>query len=213
MVSGIALVYGTVLHSSMAQYIPYVGVGTAVWSLIGTALGDAPNTLSGNAQYLTQSRMPISLFAFRSAARTLMLFGYRAVVIILAFLIVGHLPGMMGFLSIAGLAIIMASAIFIAIIFGILGARYRDLGPLINSFVPFMFLMTPVFWQPERLADYQWVVMLNPFFHYLQIVRGPLIGSPHLLLHFIAAATMTALLAVAAVALMRIVGRRIVFWL
>jgi ABC-type polysaccharide/polyol phosphate export permease len=38
--------------------------------------------------------------------------------------------------------------------------------------------MSPVFWKPDRLKDYQAFLDLNPFYHLLEAVRAPLLGTP-----------------------------------
>jgi ABC-type polysaccharide/polyol phosphate export permease len=37
------------------------------------------------------------------------------------------------------------------------------------------FFLTPVIWKPQMLGRNQWAADWNPFYHFLEVVRGPLI--------------------------------------
>jgi ABC-type polysaccharide/polyol phosphate export permease len=43
-----------------------------------------------------------------------------------------------------------------------------------------MFYITPIIWPADLLRSRQlsWVVDFNPFYHFLEIVRAPLLGNP-----------------------------------
>ena len=39
------------------------------------------------------------------------------------------------------------------------------------------FFLTPIIWKPELLADRVAFVLVNPFFHFVELVRAPLLGQ------------------------------------
>ena len=75
-----------------------------------------------------------------------------------------------------GLFIVFINSILFTTNIGMISARYRDIDPLIKSLMPPMLLLTPVLWKPEMLGDYSSFVYLNPFTHFVGIVRNDLIG-------------------------------------
>jgi lipopolysaccharide transport system permease protein len=50
---------------------------------------------------------------------------------------------------------------------------------LLRGFLPQMmfalFLITPIFWQPERLAGHPWLILGNPVYHFIEVARAPLL--------------------------------------
>jgi ABC-2 type transport system permease protein/lipopolysaccharide transport system permease protein len=58
-----------------------------------------------------------------------------------------------------------------------MSARFRDIPQLINSVVQIVFFVTPIMWKPELLRNRTYIAEFNPFYHLIEIVRGPLLGS------------------------------------
>jgi ABC-type polysaccharide/polyol phosphate export permease len=59
----------------------------------------------------------------------------------------------------------------------LLTTRWRTLIHLVPVVVPVLFLFTPIVWMTKNLGDHQWIADLSPFFHYVQMVRAPLMGE------------------------------------
>jgi ABC-2 type transport system permease protein len=69
---------------------------------------------------------------------------------------------------------------------GVISTRFRDFPQLVGSIIQLMFYLTPIVWPIEQLhpgsarASVSWVlplVYVNPFYHFVQILRAPLIGQ------------------------------------
>jgi ABC-type polysaccharide/polyol phosphate export permease len=61
---------------------------------------------------------------------------------------------------------------------GIVSARFRDIPQIVVSIMQFAIFMTPVFWQTSRFGPNHVFLNFNPFYHMLDAVRGPLLGTP-----------------------------------
>ena len=92
------------------------------------------------------------------------------------------------FLAIPGFALLAANAVWASLLFGIVSTRFRDLPQLVGALVQLMFYMTPIVWPMDQLtADTGSrhalahivlpILKLNPFYHFVQVVRGPLLGQ------------------------------------
>lgn len=76
---------------------------------------------------------------------------------------------------------------WVTMLLGIISTRYRDLPQLIGSLIQLMFYMTPIVWSNESLYSngqraqlaetLRPIVHMNPFYHFVQILRSPLIGQ------------------------------------
>jgi lipopolysaccharide transport system permease protein len=65
-------------------------------------------------------------------------------------------------------------------VLGIISARFRDMPPIISSVTTIGFFVTPVMWSPDLIGNNELAHLLlglNPFYHWLQIVRLPILGQ------------------------------------
>lgn len=95
--------------------------------------------------------------------------------------------GWYSFSAIPAFLLLALNACWVTLLVGIISTRYRDIPQLINSLIQLLFYMTPIVWPIDQLygtggrADLaKWVVPivhLNPFYHFVQILRAPLIGQ------------------------------------
>jgi lipopolysaccharide transport system permease protein len=60
---------------------------------------------------------------------------------------------------------------------GTICLRYRDLAQVVAVATQMTFLVTPIFWKVQILADQQWLATCNPIFHLLEICRAPMLGK------------------------------------
>jgi homopolymeric O-antigen transport system permease protein len=104
-------------------------------------------------------------------------------------------------------------SVFLSITVAICCARYRDLPPVIASLLQVMFFLTPILWQPGALRSYAWVVNVNPLFHWIEVIRRPLLGhSPDAASYGWTAASIV-LLALLALWLLGRQRDRIAYWM
>jgi len=76
-----------------------------------------------------------------------------------------------------GLLLFCANAVWVVLLLGIACVRYRDIQQLVTTLLQVSMFVTPVFWQPAQLGgDLQFVVQFNPLYHFIEIVRAPLLG-------------------------------------
>src|SRR5699024_12822633 len=83
------------------------------------------------------------------------------------------------------LSILFINAVLVALLYGIVETRFRNVAPLLESLVQLAFSMSPIVWTAQTLTDQGGAVAeraalakLNPLYHYLEIVRGPMINVP-----------------------------------
>jgi ABC-2 type transport system permease protein/lipopolysaccharide transport system permease protein len=77
---------------------------------------------------------------------------------------------------IPALAVVIVNGLWVGILLGMVSARFRDIPPIVGSFVTVAFFATPVFWHPQTLGVERWVVDVNPLFAALDVIRAPLLG-------------------------------------
>jgi lipopolysaccharide transport system permease protein len=76
-----------------------------------------------------------------------------------------------------GLLLFCVNAVWVVLLLGLACVRYRDIQQLVTTLLQVSMFVTPVFWQPAQLGgDLQFVVQFNPLYHFIEIVRAPLLG-------------------------------------
>ena len=97
----------------------------------------------------------------------------------LVLLFFGKSLSLLSVLLIPALILVMLCLSAIVLVFGIVCARYRDLTQIVASIMQVSFYLTPIIWLPSMVPSRAGVNLLelNPFFHFLELLRNPLLGT------------------------------------
>lgn len=174
----LSFVYAGLFNLDLQTYIPYVATSFIVWSLISTLLLEGCHTFIQVEGVIKQARLPFFLHVFRVVWRNLIIFAHNIAIYLFVILWFGLWPGWVGLLAIPALAVLTLNAIWIALLFGLISARFRDIPQITAIIVQMMFLLTPIVWKKEILPQHaSFVPTVNPFYHYLEIMRAPMLGE------------------------------------
>ncbi len=206
--------YGHLFHMDLHTYFPYLAAGMLTWNLISLLIVDGTNTFTEAEQFLRQMKLPYSVFVLRVIMRSLIIFAHNVLVIVPLYFVLHIQLSSACLMIIPGLILLSLNAFFFGIVLAIIGARYRDLGQLITSLLQVCFFLTPVMWSPTILpVKYHLLLDFNPFTHFVEILRAPLISTMPSLLSVEVVIGMTCVGILLAAALLTRVRHRIVYWL
>ena len=180
MVVALGLLYSTLFTLPLGEYLPYLAVGLIVWGLVSQTVTDACECLISAEGIIRQLPLPYTVHALRCVFRNAAIAAHSLPLIVVVFAVFGHLPGPEALLSFVGLTLVGANAFALAIVLGMVCARFRDIPPIVGSMLQLAFFMSPVLWKPELLGDRRVWLPLNPFYTLMETVRGPLVegGAP-----------------------------------
>jgi lipopolysaccharide transport system permease protein len=102
------------------------------------------------------------------------------IILPLVFLVFMKFPGWALVAFIPGLLLLIVNLSWAIWLLGTATTRYRDVGPIVSSLSIVAFYLTPVMWYPSLIGDNSvahFLLGLNPFYHWLQLVRLPLLGT------------------------------------
>lgn len=117
--------------------------------------------------------------------------------------------------SLIGLILLIINGVWYSIVFGILGVRFRDISEIISAMMGALFFLTPILWMPETagrggiLGPY---LTYNPFYHYMEIVRAPLLGNPIEMFSWIVVLSITVLGIIVAFIFNRMFSKQLATW-
>jgi lipopolysaccharide transport system permease protein len=173
-------VFGQIFEAEIQSYIPFLAVSIILWGLIATTINEGCMTFISSEAMIKQLNFPHVMHVFRTVFRNLYTSAHNVVLIPLVFLVFMKAPGASLFLLVPGLIILTLNLGWVVLLLGIVSARFRDMPPIISSVTTIGFFVTPVMWSSDLLGDNQLAHLLlglNPFYHWLQIVRLPILGQ------------------------------------
>lgn len=200
---GLGLLYSQLFSANIPTFLPYVTVGFIVWNFMLGCLIEGTETFIGNEGLIKHLPAPLTVYALRLVWRLTLMFAHNLlvyVVIVVIFWSELTTPGYeiapggdpqpgIGWgilLAIPAFILLAFNGGWVSILFGIISTRYRDIPPVITSLVNLLFFMTPIVWTTDILTNKfggggsDWKILiaeLNPLYHYVQILRSPLIGN------------------------------------
>ncbi len=200
---GLGLLYSQLFGNQIQTFLPYITVGFIVWNFMSGCLLEGTETFIRNEGLIKHLPAPLTVYALRTVWRLTLMFAHNLLVyfVVLAIfwsdLTVRYQitpgsdiwePGINWsiLLAIPAFVVLAFNGGWVAILFGIISTRYRDIPPVINSLVQLIFFMTPIVWSTDLLTSGRFgdggssralVAELNPLYHYVQILRAPLVGN------------------------------------
>lgn len=209
--------YSKLFRLELAEHLPYVTLGLIVWNLINAAILEGADVFVANEGLIKQLPTPLSVHVYRLVWRQLILFGHNIIIYVVIAIIYPKPWSWADLAVLPAMALIVLNCVWVALCFGILATRYRDIGPLLASLVQLLFFMTPIIWNDKTLQQQNaqgWakIVELNPLLHYLDIVRAPLLGDQQALRHWVVVIVLTVIGWVFAAVAMRQYRARVPYW-
>jgi ABC-2 type transport system permease protein len=209
--------YSKLFHLQLSEHLPYVTLGLIIWGLISASILEGAEVFVANEGLIKQLPTALSVHVYRLVWRQTLLFAHNIVIYVIIAMIYPKPWSWADLSVIPALALIMLNCIWTSLVFGIVGTRFRDIGPLLNSVVQLLFFMTPIIWNDQTLARQgagRWgtIIELNPLLHYLDIVRAPLLGAQQELRHWIVVIVLTVIGWILAALAMRQYRSRVPYW-
>ena len=177
MVVALGILYAELFNTPIHDFLPFLCVGLLVWNMMSSFLIEGGTLFTGAESYIKQIRLPYSVYVYRSSWSKLIIFGHNFIIYFGVLLYFGIWPGAVALLAIPGLLLVLVNGAAATLCIGMMSARFRDVPQLINSVVQIVFFVTPIMWKPELLHSRAYIAEFNPFYHLMEFVRAPLLGS------------------------------------
>jgi len=179
-IAAIGVVFGTIFGTPMQIFLPYLASGLIMWGLVAGILNDGNQAFIAAEGMIKQLPLPIIVYIVRIVWRNIIVSAHNIVILPIVILIVGGSTSWAILLWPLGVLLAVIALSGLALVFGIVSARYRDLPQIVSAALTVAFYVTPVIWIRESIGDNELVTALvtfNPLNHILQVGRLPLIGQ------------------------------------
>jgi len=185
------LLYSQLFQQEIADFLPSLTVGLIVWGLISGCILEGADVFVANEGLMKQLPAPLSVHVYRMVWRQVLLFAHN---LIIYFVLLVIFPKPLHWTVIAAfpaLALLALNGVWIGIVAGIMSTRFRDISPILGSLVQLLFFLTPIVWSEKILlknggaqAERANLAQINPLYHYLDIIRAPMLGEDQQAYHW-----------------------------
>lgn len=215
MIATIGIVFGSLFHSSMTEFLPSLASGIILWGFISTTISEGCTSFIASDAIIRQLPIPLFVHVLRMTWRNVIILGHNLLILPIVFVAVHKPVHPILFVSIAGFALLIVNLLWVALVLGTACARFRDLSQMVGSILQVAFYLTPIVWLPQSLPANASAYLLdfNPAYHLLEIVRAPLLGHPPSAMNWAASGAMAAVGWAVALLFYGRFRRRIAYWL
>ena len=176
-VVAMGVVWSTVWHLDPKTYLPFLNSGMLAWVLLTSFTNEGCTVFTTADSLIKQLPVNFTMLICSLIWRNLLVFFHNLLVYIPVYLYAGLPLSANSFLVIPGLLLLCINGIWISMVLGLICVRYRDVQQVVGSIIQVSVFITPIFWSPEQLKGRaSFVVDYNLLYHYIAIVREPLLG-------------------------------------
>jgi ABC-type polysaccharide/polyol phosphate export permease len=161
-------------------FIPHLAIGLVTWTLVSGFVNGSTTVFQRARAQILQGGMNLLDVALVDVTTTIFHFLHQLVIVAAVFVIFELNVTLYTLVSFIGLTLLFANGIWLVVFFGIIGSRYRDLGEITQAVMRISFLATPIIWMVNddgRGGILGIFLIYNPFYHFLELVRAPLLNQ------------------------------------
>lgn len=212
-IGSLGAIGSALFNTKFFDFVPIVAAGMLGWTLFTTVINEACLVFIHSTPVIQNLRVNIIDIIMQSLWRNFIVFlhNFLAIFILLALSSANFNIHTLWFIP--SLILVFLNCFFVIIILGFLSARYRDVIPLVTTTMTMVFFITPVMWDKAMLQRYQFIIYLNPFAHFIELIRAPLLGRAPDFGHYFYATCLTIALGAISSFIYKRYSHRLVYWL
>ncbi|MGY1915466.1 galactan export ABC transporter permease subunit Wzm/RfbD [Blastococcus sp. SYSU DS0973] len=216
----LGVLYAGLFGNELSVQLPYILVGFIVWAFISGCITEGADVFISNEGLIKQLPAPLSVHVYRLVWRQMLFFAHNLIVYAVMLVVFPQPLTWRSLTAVLAFVLLAANGAWVALLFGIVTTRFRDLTPITQSIVQLMFFLTPIVWIYEDLvnspnpaiAERARLVEFNPFLHFIEIIRQPMLGQDQVLRHWIVVLVITVIGWALTLVALRRYRSRISYW-
>ena len=178
MIGVLGFLWSNLLEKPLTEFLPFFAIGYTFWQWISAIIFEATQGFIPFKPIMTQVNLPLSSYILRVNFRQLIILLHNLVVIIFILTYSENQIGVLNlFWAILGMVVLMVNLFLVSIIIQIFCTRYQDMAKVFETFIQVAFFFTPILWDPSLLKKYQFMIDFNVFYHWIELVRAPLLNA------------------------------------
>jgi ABC-2 type transport system permease protein/lipopolysaccharide transport system permease protein len=212
MIGALGLLYGQIFKIDTAEYLPFLAAGFFAWGLISNLVIEGCQAFNSSEHLIKQLSAPLSIYVYRVLWSNLLTAAHNVWIFVLVALWYSVGISWSVVLLLPALALILVNGLWVGLLLGLLSARFRDIPLIVASVMQVMFFITPIMWKPDMLPGRALLLDANPFYHFVEILRAPMLGQIPSAENWLAALSVTLVGWVVALTFYTAYRWRIAYW-
>jgi homopolymeric O-antigen transport system permease protein len=216
----LGILYSGLFDIELARLLPHVLVGFIVWSFISGCIAEGSEVFITNEGLIKHLPAPLSVHVYRLVWRQTLFFAHNMIVYLVMLLIFPQPLSWTVVYAVAAFAVLAVNGVWVALSVGIITTRFRDILPITQSVVQLMFFLTPIVWIYDELvnspnpaiAERARLAEFNPFLHFVEIIRRPLLGQDQVWRHWVVVLAITVVGWLLTLVVLRRYRSRVSYW-
>jgi ABC-2 type transport system permease protein len=216
----LGILYAGLFGNPLERQLPYILVGFIVWGFIAGCVNEGSEVFIANEGLIKHLPSPISVHVYRLVWRQTLFFAHNLIVYAVMLIVFPQPLKWTALAAIPAFALLIANGAWVALLAGIISTRFRDLTPITQSIVQLMFFLTPIVWIYDDLlnspnpaiAERARLAEFNPFLHFVEIVRAPMLGADQQVRHWVVVLAITVVGWALTLVVMRRYRARVAYW-
>lgn len=206
-------VFSTMNSVDGAFFLVWLVIGYWTWSFISAVTTDGCSIFVNAKGWISGAALPLPIYAFQSIVRETISLAFTFIAAMIVVVWFGYPKGWFAFAALAALPFFLFTALGVELLIGTLAAGARDLIQMVKTSMRVIYFLTPIVWVPSGRPQLEWIATLNPFTHYIALVRTPLMENTIPWNSWAVAVSCTSILWILALLVFGTYRRRIVYWL
>lgn len=175
----IGIVFWYASKSQTENYFAYFFTGSVVFNIFSLTLTRAPAVMLSNEHFIKKIYLPKMIYVLNLVLYEIVNFLLSSAALLILGLITMqfHLSWAVLFLPVA-LLIIIPALFGVCCFLGVAGVYFRDLNYILPPLMQAAFFLTPIAYTIDILpVKIQKIVMLNPFYYFVELIRIPIVNQ------------------------------------
>lgn len=174
----IGFLFTRLFSTEASSYLLHLGSGLIAWAFVVSSLNQSSRSLIGAGSLVRQVPIPLMTHPLRVLVRNAVQLAHNLVILLPVYLFSNQQPNWWTVLVLLGAALVVLNLSWMGVILSIVSARFRDFPEIVAGILVLLFYVTPILWSVDQLEGYwvQDVVIWNPFYHFIEVLRNPLLG-------------------------------------
>ncbi len=173
------LIFGTIFHADLRNYIPFLLSGLAAWNLISNALLEGCNSIRVAERFMRVYPAPVAIYGLRTlCGLTFHFFVILGITLIFSWILLGFGNLVVLPCLIPAVILLILFCWSVIMIFGIIDVYFPDNKHMMQIVLQLLFYTVPIIYPPDALRNpaLKTFIECNPLSALIMLIRDPIVN-------------------------------------
>ena len=177
MVMAMGPLYGVLLKQDVGPYIQHLGISLILWIFLSVFFNESCMAFITAEGFIKQIKLPITVYLFRVLAKNFIALMHNALIIVIILFFYPPTDLKLFALLPIGLILVLGNMIWIGLLLSMISTRFRDIPQVVTNLMQLIFFISPIMWKVDMLGRHRIFADINPLYHFMELIRAPLLGE------------------------------------